>query len=97
VKSHLRQIGQPAECQAEPATIGVRYEVGPVRCGSATVGGVLGRVRRAVDQVHNQGILAASEADALHPSGRSQNNIIRPSGASDVAPADDAFKGQYYG
>jgi hypothetical protein len=34
------QIGQQAEFQAEPATIGVRYDVGPVRCGSATVGGV---------------------------------------------------------
>ena len=44
-------------------------------------------------QVHNQGILAASEADPVRPSGRSQNNISRPGGASVVAPADDAFFG----
>src|ERR1700690_157456 len=86
------QIGQQTKFKLEPATIRVRYDIGPVSRSCATVGCVLGRVRSAVNQVHYQTIFPVGETDALHPSSRGQNNIIRPGCASIVAPADDTFE-----
>ncbi len=86
------QIGQKAKFEAEPAAIGIRCNVRPVPRRCAPIGRVLCRVRRAVNQVHDQSIFAIRETGALHPSGRSHNNIACPGSASIVAPADDAFE-----